>query len=54
MTILKAKCIFLETIKKLGYCINYPNVLEPTTCVKCIGYMIDTLKEKDTVWLNIP
>ena len=50
-----SKCIFLETIEKLGYFINYPkSVLEPTTCVKFIGYIIDTVKEKDTVWLSIP
>ena len=50
-----SKCIFLETIEKLGYSINYPkSVLEPTTCVKFIGYIIDTVKEKETVWLSIP
>lgn len=47
--------VFIETIEKLGYCINYSkSSLEPDTCAKFIGYMIDTVKEKDTVWLSIP
>ena len=50
-----AKCIFRETIEKLGYSINYAkSTLEPTTCVKFIGYVIDTIKENGTVWLSIP
>ena len=42
-----AKCVFLETIEKLGYCINYAkSALEPKTCAKYIGYVIDTVKKR--------
>ena len=51
----ESKEILLSTLKKLGYFINQEkSQLTPVFELKYVGYVINTKKEKDTVWLSIP
>lgn len=51
----QSKKKLITTLESLGFFINYTkSSLTPCTSTKFIGYIIQTDKTKDTVWLHIP
>ena len=51
----QSKTFIINTLESLGYFINYEkSVLSPDYSASFIGYIIDTVREEECVWLRIP
>lgn len=49
------KNFVISELERLGWCINYEkSQLQPSSRTKFIGYIIDTAKVSDSIWLEIP
>ena len=47
--------LVLDTLKELGWCVNYEkSSLEPRTCTEFLGFMVDSLGKNGLPELSIP